>query len=256
MTWQTPKTNWTSADGVRDSDFNRIEENIRYLYNMHARSAVTLYVSPPPNPLGGGGNGSDSTGDGSASKPYATIQHAINQLPKSSNGMTVTINVAAGTYNENVVVADFNGCINISGIFDAVVSIQSLRVRACSCNLSAIHLRVSAGINIEYGATLTCTARLTITGGSNGINVNRGSACVIDSTLSISGTSGAAVTANNASTVYLTTFTVANASVLLDAQHGSIIAYGSTTHTVSSVTFVTRTGGRIYTGAQAQTNPF
>ena len=28
MAWQVPKTDWAAADGVRDTDMNRIEENI------------------------------------------------------------------------------------------------------------------------------------------------------------------------------------------------------------------------------------
>jgi len=31
MAWQTPKTDWTSADGVTDADLNRIEGNINYI---------------------------------------------------------------------------------------------------------------------------------------------------------------------------------------------------------------------------------
>lgn len=34
MAWQTPKTDWTAQDGVRTSDFNRIEGNTLELYNM------------------------------------------------------------------------------------------------------------------------------------------------------------------------------------------------------------------------------
>lgn len=42
--------------------------------------------------------GSDSTGDGSQSRPFATIQTAINTLPKNLNGHFATIHAAAGTY--------------------------------------------------------------------------------------------------------------------------------------------------------------
>jgi len=31
MAWQTPKTDWTSVDGVTDADFNRIEGNVNYI---------------------------------------------------------------------------------------------------------------------------------------------------------------------------------------------------------------------------------
>lgn len=33
MAWVTPKTNWTGADGVRDSDLNRMEGNTQHLYS-------------------------------------------------------------------------------------------------------------------------------------------------------------------------------------------------------------------------------
>ena len=36
MAWQTPKTNWSSADGVRDTDMNRIEGNSLELRNTKA----------------------------------------------------------------------------------------------------------------------------------------------------------------------------------------------------------------------------
>lgn len=36
MAWQTPKTNWSSADGVRDTDMNRIEGNTLELKNTKA----------------------------------------------------------------------------------------------------------------------------------------------------------------------------------------------------------------------------
>jgi hypothetical protein len=48
MAWQTPKTNWAGPDGVRNTDFNRIEGNAQHLYdNMAAlRKHVddTLYA--------------------------------------------------------------------------------------------------------------------------------------------------------------------------------------------------------------------
>lgn len=36
MAWQTPKTDWSSADGVRDTDMNRIEGNALELKNTKA----------------------------------------------------------------------------------------------------------------------------------------------------------------------------------------------------------------------------
>ncbi|MEG2022307.1 MAG: hypothetical protein RR087_11085, partial [Oscillospiraceae bacterium] len=53
-------------------------------------------------------SGSDTLGDGSAAKPYKTIQKAVDSLSKYLIG-DVTIKVADGVYNENVSVKGFVG---------------------------------------------------------------------------------------------------------------------------------------------------
>ena len=59
------------------------------------KSNLTIYVST---------TGSDTTGDGSSGKPFRTIQHAIDSIPPVLNGNGVSIIVAAGTYDEDVVI--------------------------------------------------------------------------------------------------------------------------------------------------------
>jgi parallel beta-helix repeat protein len=54
---------------------------------------TNFYVAPPPT-------GSDTTGTGHLTAPWATISHAISKVA----GPGVTINVAAGTYNERVAI--------------------------------------------------------------------------------------------------------------------------------------------------------
>lgn len=58
--------------------------------------AETYYVAPPPT-------GSNTLGDGSAGSPYATIQYAYDMTTDQEN----TIFVAAGTYNECLVLSGF-----------------------------------------------------------------------------------------------------------------------------------------------------
>lgn len=64
---------------------------------------LTLYVSP---------SGSDTAGDGSEGSPYATIQHAIDTIPKNLGGYSVIVNLAPGTYNEDVTIIGFSGSDN------------------------------------------------------------------------------------------------------------------------------------------------
>ena len=55
----------------------------------HLQSTIDYYVEA---------TGSDSTGDGSVSKPFATIQKAISSIPSNLNGNIATIYVGEGTF--------------------------------------------------------------------------------------------------------------------------------------------------------------
>ena len=63
-------------------------------------SNLTLYVN--------GSTGSDSN-PGTQSAPFATITAALNAIPKNLGGYTATINIAAGTYNEEITIRGFCG---------------------------------------------------------------------------------------------------------------------------------------------------
>lgn len=72
-------------------------------------------------------SGSDTTGDGSAAKPYLTIQKAINSLPKCLM-FKVTIRVHAGVYDEDLVLWQFNGAgeLELLGADGESVSFKSM----------------------------------------------------------------------------------------------------------------------------------
>lgn len=63
-------------------------------------SNIILYVST---------TGSDTTGDGTAARPFKAIQHAIDIIPKDLRGYSAIINVANGTYNEDIRILGFYG---------------------------------------------------------------------------------------------------------------------------------------------------
>lgn len=63
-------------------------------------SNLTLYVNAS--------TGSDSN-PGTQEQPFATIQAAINSVPKNLGGYSVAINIADGIYNENVTLYGFYG---------------------------------------------------------------------------------------------------------------------------------------------------
>lgn len=80
---------------------NELDAELEEIYKTLANKATILtnnlniYVST---------TGSDTTGDGSSGKPFRTIQHAIDIVPPVLNGKSVSINVSAGTYDEDIVI--------------------------------------------------------------------------------------------------------------------------------------------------------
>lgn len=207
----------------------------------------TVYVS---------GAGSDALGDGSATNPYATIQKAVNSLPHNMNGYDVTIDIAAGTYNEDVLIArTFGGTVILSGTSGTNVAIRSLRVSYGSfVRIQNINVSVTGAYNNNAVAVTTahfvCLTRLQISGEvENGIYVNfDGYVYVLD--LSINNTSYAAINATNRSTLYAGTVNGnAPVGVFYRSVNGSLVAYNVSNVTAQVVNAATA-GGRIYSGAQ------
>lgn len=101
---------------------------------------MTVYVAT---------TGSDTTGDGSSLKPFKTIQHAIDTLPKNLGDFRASIFISDGTYDEDVQIVGF-----CSGeIF--IASLSSPAELNTVCNVNSI-----SGRNV--------TSRLFL----NGINSN------------------------------------------------------------------------------------
>ena len=77
-----------------------------YLPNVFTESQ-TIYVAT---------TGSDVTGDGTSSSPYATIQKAINESAELLTVGAVTIDVADGTYTEQLTIPEsYLGSLRIEG---------------------------------------------------------------------------------------------------------------------------------------------
>lgn len=76
--------------------------------------------------------GSDSTGDGSKTKPFLTIQKAVNSLPKLLLDRPV-IYIHAGTYEENVDIQGFIGIndMYLIGVSGETVKVNTIHLRKC-----------------------------------------------------------------------------------------------------------------------------
>ena len=97
-----------------------------------------LYVGP---------TGSDTTGDGTQEKPFASLIKALSVIPKDLGGQTITINVAAGTYTEtNPNINDFfGGTLQIIGDTTTPPTfINRINCDNCKCKLSFKYINAKA----------------------------------------------------------------------------------------------------------------
>ena len=134
MAWQTPKTDWAPPDGVRDSDFNRIEGNALALYEETARATRIIYVAT---------TGNDDTGNGTSANPYKTITKALSVAPKNLAGLSITIHIATGTYAETVAIKGFTGgVLRLSGN-SAKVTIDRINIEACVVSAVSLPLTLT-----------------------------------------------------------------------------------------------------------------
>lgn len=213
--------------------------------------SVTVYVAT---------TGNDTTGDGSSSAPFKTIQKAIDELPKDLNGKHAQIDIANGTYNERVTVDGFtNGRLTI-GVNSRTVTVRGVSVMSSTgvrVNLSNITYSATyAGtlLYADYGSDVTIINPCTFRGESaavSGIAAARGSTITAAGvTLALLSFGAAAVLASTGSVIALGTVEGnGNTSAGLRAELGSIISYASKNLTATGGD-MTASGGRIVTGAQ------
>lgn len=238
MAWQIPKTDWTGADGVRYTDMNRIEGNILELYNSTARADVTIYVSP---------TGNDNTGDGTISNPYGTITKAIESIPNNFSRKAVGINIAAGTYEEDVIIRGFDGVLKWYS--NGVVNVRSLLVEGCSVYQYGSQTNFKRGIVIDNGASYTGQSLMYVSEASSiGIAVRNGSRFVLYNTATVSNTTSAAIEVSGSSMLYISIVAGNSNAIGIRADTGSVAGYGTMNMTATTAR-ISNTGGRIYTGS-------
>lgn len=209
-------------------------------------------------------SGSDIGGKGTAEEPYATIQKAVDSLPKWLDGYIATIAIAAGTYEERVELDGFQGGVVELGVVGTSVTVRSVMINASSVvrlnvnityssSLSGSPLVLLNGSNVQFGD------EYTINGSSasvSGIMVESGSvlSAVVDlfgymTKITISNCKNFAIYATAGSRVALGEIAGSGNGTGLYAADGATISYSSRTMTATTAN-VTVTGGRIYSGAQ------
>lgn len=243
VTWERADEPTVEGTPLNKALFDSILEDIGLNRN------VTLYVSTA---------GSDALGDGTAANPYATIMKAINSLPKNLNGFDALINIATGTYDEDVDIHRFSGGnVFLTGNTGEDVSVRSLRVSfGAMVRIEKIALSLTGSIN-DYAlgvtnASLSCISAVKVVGSSpNGVYLNMSALCYFSS-LEISNTTVNAIHATHNSSVYVASISGENNTGIGIRSIGG----AKVTYSVSTLVAVTATsaltGGRIYGSAQIQ----
>lgn len=237
----------TASDvGARAEDWLPTPEQI--FASRALQSDVTLYVSP---------SGSDSTGDGTSGKPYKTITKAINAIPKNMNGFNATIDVGAGTYNEQVAIISYSAGMFIVSL-NGAVTINTLYIARAAVLLYGGYTLTSSRIAVVEGGNMhtSAGADVVINNGTDYYGANIGLVVDVYSVVALSGnttinnTTGKAVVCSNNSQVYIYNLSGANnTGTGLRAANGGKIAYSSK-NIAASTAAESLSGGRIYSSAQ------
>ena len=206
---------------------------------------TTIYVST---------TGSDTLGNGTQASPYASIQHALNSLPKNLGGYVAFIDIAAGTYPEHVTVEFFSsGRITFTGVADSVVNIQGLTVRGCSLNLEYIHTHVQQGgvyVTMSADLYLGPNTSLTCNGGTEGLYCRYNGRASMVGTVTVNNTTGSAIRSGATCEIFISDIAGSGNNVGLYAAGGTIMFNRSTLS--AKTAYTTGTGGRIFTGGQTE----
>lgn len=248
MAWQTPKVDWAAADGVRDTDMNRIEGNILDLYNRRPiESSIHLYVAT---------TGSDTTGDGSQESPYATITKALSMVPANLNTYSAIIFIAAGAYTESIDVDGItNGNVNFGNQSSGSIVINgNFYVGNCqSVIVSGFdNVTINGRLNVENTTSFYSSSSVTIVDTVHAEALSaRCATTIFSGNLSVKSLSyGSGVLADTGSNIYVENLTVQpGTGIGVKADYGGQVRYGSITNNATTK-FATTRGGRIYTGAQ------
>ena len=203
---------------------------------------VTLYVSP-------GGN--DTTGNGTSTAPYKTINKALSTIPKCLGGFTATVNVAAGIYNENVTIQHFgNGNLAITGVAGTAVTVSGMLVdNVKSLEINNITLNISGGFLHLIGSNVRVLSPFSASGAQYGVYASYFSDAVFVNTVTINDTTDNAVISTNCSSVYIQRLAGTGNNVALASTRGAICSFGINEST-SEILYYVVEGGRIFAGSQ------
>lgn len=217
---------------------------------------VTVYVSP---------SGSDAEGDGSAVAPFATIQAALDALPRILGSHTATIDIAAGTYDERIKITGFSGGNLIVGKSGRNVVVRGIVVTGSShVTVNISNITWAAGFSgtlflVTHNSAVALGSNLNVQcsgSGEVGIDVTYGSELFsVDTVVTVSNCAKNAIrTTYGSKATFYSIAGSGNADLGLLAEKGGILSYESMSLS-SSKGDIARTGGRIRDGSGVELSP-
>lgn len=224
---------------INAANLNAMQEAAGLSYNR------TVYVST---------TGSDTTGDGSQTAPYASINKALSTIPKNLNGFWAVIHIAAGTYNENVLASHYgNGYLKFSGNVGDVVTVNKFEIANVKfAEVGEISLNVQNGFLHAIASSVRVATPFTASGAVYGVYATNFSDVLLASTATVSNTTNYGVVSTSASKIYIATLAGTGNAMNVACTLGGVCVLGSDTSTTSGTQYFTDTGGRILAGSQTQ----
>lgn len=208
-------------------------------------SAVNIYVST---------TGSDTTGTGTESAPFATITKALSTLPKFLNGFNPSVYVSSGTYREVVRINNFvGGTVRLRGSSSAAtiygLTIQNSVVETTGLTLTLSSTGDSNAALYMDGGRYRCYNEISITSSATGAYLVNGAQLLLTSSpLTLSGNSYG-IRAEHGSFAYISSIE-GSAQTVIDASGGAIVTYGTLEASSTASVYSIANGGRVYTEGQ------
>ncbi|MBR2927558.1 MAG: hypothetical protein IKC24_00165 [Oscillospiraceae bacterium] len=194
-------------------------------------------------------SGNDATGNGTSTSPYATIQKAINSIPKNLGGYTIRIYIAPGTYEETVKIQSFiSGTIALLNQETEKPKITgNIQVENNNCSVSLYSLEVTGNMFVAGNTHVHIEGCDIISNTAFAINiVNNGEVFIRGGSVLATGAQNykGAITVSM-SLCSITASTIQEGTTLgLSSVNGSILYTTSITNNASTKTIVYQ--GKIY----------
>ena len=209
---------------------------------------VTIYVD---------NSGNDVSGDGSVEAPFATIQKAIDSLPRYLDGHTAEISIGFGFFPERVVVEGFTAgrlLIGRPGELGIINGIEIINSSFVETNIYQIERPTGSSrplFLVKDGSNVSVASDMILDGidmGVTGMIVENNSHVVtgINTTLTVNNCA-ATVTAQWCSFVSLNKITGSENMFGMVASQGGIVSYKTDT-TLKNWSNSADTGGLVLTG--------